>query len=91
MISQEQYWKRVWNEVQPKLHAWSSSAHNEGRQYSSRVNKLDAELLDEEILQTLQDPLSKALRLINVRGYPQIYSTILNSQLAERPWFKGGT
>ena len=66
MTSQNQHWQRVWNEVQPKLYAWTSTSHNEGEQYSSRVSKLDAELLDEEITQTLQDPLLKAVRLINV-------------------------
>lgn len=67
MTSQDQYWQRVWNESQLKLYAWTNTSHNEGDQYSSRVSKLDAELLDEEIIQTLQDPLSKAVRLINVR------------------------
>lgn len=33
----------------------------------TRVGKLDAELLDQELVQVLQDPLAKALSLANVR------------------------
>lgn len=80
MTSQDQYWQRVWRESQPKLYAWTNTSHNEDEQYSSRVSKLDAELLDEEIIQTLQDPLSKAVRLINVcprfRNNIRVISTI---------------
>ena len=32
----------------------------------TRVGKLDAELLDQELVQMLQEPLHKALSLINV-------------------------
>lgn len=36
----------------------------------TRVGKLDAELLDQELVQVLQEPLHKALNLINVRIRP---------------------
>ena len=43
----------------------------------TRVGKLDAELLDQELVQVLQEPLNKALNLINVRIY--LHSMTRNS------------
>ena len=60
-------WQRIWNEAQPTL---EEIRHNVGSDTSpriTRVGKLDAELLDQELVQVLQEPLAKALGLINVR------------------------
>lgn len=38
-----------------------------------RVGKLDAELLDQELVQVLQEPLMKALNLISVGQFQGLY------------------
>ena len=63
-------WERVWEEVKPKLGAIHNSQNSEEQVESRviRVGQLDAELLDQQLVQLLQDPLSKALSLVNVRS-----------------------
>ena len=61
-------WNRIWEQSQPALH----SIHNSLNQQPSptprvtRIGKLDAELLDQELVQVLQDPLNKTIGLISV-------------------------
>ncbi|KAI0347523.1 hypothetical protein BDW22DRAFT_1387859 [Trametopsis cervina] len=60
-------WQRLWNEAQPRLgyirESLSSRAPPPPR--ITRVGKLDAELLDQELVNVLQEPVSKALSLVN--------------------------
>ena len=62
-------WHQVWAEAQPRLGLIQESL-NTGTTPSERivrVGQLDAELLDQELVQLLQEPVGKALNLINVR------------------------
>lgn len=62
-------WQRVWDESQARLSSIRESLTQEATPTPrvTRVGKLDAELLDQELVQVLQDPLAKALALVNVR------------------------
>ena len=73
-------WHQVWEEAQPRLGLIQESL-NTGTTPSERiirVGQLDAELLDQELVQLLQEPVGKALNLINVRpsecSYLEAYS-----------------
>lgn len=62
------YWQQAWDEAEPRLQEWAGLWRNttvDNRVL--RVGQLDAELLDEDLVQTLNEPLSKALNLLNVR------------------------
>ncbi|KAF8238819.1 peroxisomal biogenesis factor 2 [Tricholoma matsutake] len=60
-------WEEAWNRAQPRL----SSIRNALNPHDSpdlriiRVGQLDSELLDQELVQLLQEPLNSALSLIN--------------------------
>ena len=61
-------WQKIWNEARPTL---EEIRHSVGDGVPpapriTRVGKLDAELLDQELVQVLQEPLAKALNLISV-------------------------
>jgi peroxin-2 len=62
-------WEEAWNRAQPRL----SSIRNRLNPHDSpdprimRVGQLDSELLDQELVQLLKEPLNSALSLINVR------------------------
>ena len=59
-------WQQAWNEAEPRIQDWACTWSSSGVEPRVlRVNQLDAELLDEELLQVLQEPLAKALGLIN--------------------------
>ena len=60
-------WQRIWDESQARLSSIRESLHDGPMPTSrvTRVGKLDAELLDQELVQVLQDPLAKALALLN--------------------------
>ena len=66
-LSMSTRWQQAWDDAEPRLEGWI-------RRWDTpnmiprvlRVNQLDAELLDEELVQTLKEPLAKALGLINV-------------------------
>ena len=61
-------WQEAWDLAQPRLQAIRQSLptfpHPSPRVL--RVGQLDAELLDQELLQILTDPLTKAIGLIQV-------------------------
>lgn len=61
-------WQQLWEAAQPRLQSIQSSlsANTLPPAGIFRVGQLDAELLDQELVQLLQEPLSKALGLINV-------------------------
>jgi peroxin-2 len=64
----QQAWEQAWNNAQPALSSiqdsLSSSTSPDPR--IIRVGQLDSELLDQELVQLLQDPLNKTLALVNV-------------------------
>lgn len=61
-------WEQAWNNAQPALSSiratLSSSTSPDPR--IIRVGQLDSELLDQELVLLLQEPLHKALSLVNV-------------------------
>jgi peroxin-2 len=61
-------WQQAWDLAQPRLQAIRQSLptfpHVTPRVL--RVGQLDAELLDQELLQILTDPLAKAIGLVQV-------------------------
>ena len=69
-------WQRVWDESQSRLSVIRQSLNQEEpfSTHVTRVGKLDAELLDQELVQVLQDPLQKALSLVNVRENIQSFT-----------------
>ena len=62
------HWQRLWEEAQPRLGNIRQSLTDQTPPAPriSRVGKLDAELLDQELVTVLQEPVGKALSLINV-------------------------
>ena len=58
----------AWNRAQPKLAQIQASLAKGklGNPRIIRVGQLDSELLDQELLQLLQEPINKALSLISV-------------------------
>ncbi|KAF8076535.1 peroxisomal biogenesis factor 2 [Lyophyllum atratum] len=60
-------WEEAWNRAQPKLSAIRDTLNtrNSPDPRVIRVGQLDSELLDQELAQVLQEPLNKALHLIN--------------------------
>lgn len=65
----QDFWQQAWEEAQPRLDSIRSSlvALPSIRQQSLRIGQLDAELLDQELLQILKEPVNKALGLVSVR------------------------
>lgn len=63
-------WRQAWDAAQPSLSTIRDSPPTENKLTSRvmRVGKLDSELLDQELLQLLQDPLTKALSTVSVRA-----------------------
>ena len=61
-------WHQAWEKAQPQLQRIRESlaASPNPSPRTIRVGQLDAELLDQELVQLLKDPLVKALSLINV-------------------------
>lgn len=58
----------VWSSALPQLEEARLIASTEGpiRPRIIRVGQLDAELLDKELAQVIQEPINKALSLVNV-------------------------
>ena len=64
-------WEKAWEEAQPRLQEWNANGpSSRSKARVLRVNQLDAELLDEELVQLLQEPLAKAVSLVNVGRRP---------------------
>ena len=63
-------WHHLWDEAQPRLHSIQQSftAQSSPNPKVIRVGQIDAELLDQELVQLLQEPLTKALSIVNVRS-----------------------
>ncbi|KAG6833895.1 hypothetical protein H0H87_007906 [Tephrocybe sp. NHM501043] len=66
-MSNSSPWEEAWNSAQPRLSAirdaFNTSTSPDPRVI--RVGQLDSELLDQELVQVLQEPLNKALSLVN--------------------------
>lgn len=62
-------WQKAWDNAQPQLSKIAESICLEQAPSSRiiRVGQLDAELLDQELVQLLQEPLTNALSLVKVR------------------------
>ena len=81
--------ENTWNAVEPRLKNIQSTFLSDGRFRSPhvvRVTQLDAELLDQELLQLLLEPIRGALALINVCCHLVYYimTLIENSPPSER-------
>lgn len=61
-------WEEAWNAAQPRLSAVRDALDTTASQSPRviRIGKLDSELLDQELVQVLQEPIHKALSVINV-------------------------
>ena len=62
-------WQTAWHNARPdisRIHADIASAPPPHPRIT-RVGKVDAELLDAELVQLLKEPLTKALSLVDVR------------------------
>ncbi|KAG6821588.1 hypothetical protein H0H93_000097 [Arthromyces matolae] len=59
-------WQDAWNAAQPRISAIRNVLDADpSKPRTIRVGKLDAELLDQELVQLLQEPIQKALSSIN--------------------------
>jgi peroxin-2 len=61
--------ENAWEAAKPRLAAITSSLDlsTSAEQRIIRVGQIDAELLDQELAQILQEPIAKALSLVDVR------------------------
>ena len=68
MFAMQQAWEQAWNNAQPALSSIqdSLSLSTSPDPRIIRVGQLDSELLDQELVQLLQDPLNRTLALVNV-------------------------
>jgi peroxin-2 len=66
----QQVWEQAWNNAQPALSSIRDSIllSSTPDRRIIRVGQLDSELLDQELVLLLQEPLNNALALVNVRG-----------------------
>jgi peroxin-2 len=71
LMTRHEPWQDVWERTEPQLRSASTSMPSTSSVKTRvlRVGQLDAELLDKELLNLLLDPLSKSLRIVNVREY----------------------
>lgn len=60
--------QQAWDDAQPRLHSIRESIRSLTTPHARilRVGQLDAELLDQELVHLLQDPLNKALASVHV-------------------------
>ena len=65
-------WQQAWDSAQPRLQAIRQSLPDFPLVAPRvlRVGQLDAELLDQELLQILTDPLAKGIGLVQVCNWP---------------------
>ena len=65
-----EFWQRSWVAAQSRLEEWDKSLENFLGPSSRvlRVAQWDAELLDEDLVQLLKEPVVRALALLDVRN-----------------------
>jgi peroxin-2 len=66
--SWQEVWQQAYSSAQPALSSMRDTLGSTTSPYSRimRVGQLDAELLDQELVHLLCEPLQKALNLVNV-------------------------
>ena len=70
-------WEDAWERALPRISSLRTSlATNPIVSRVTRVSKLDSELLDQELVQLLEEPLKKAFALINVSAALKIKENI---------------
>lgn len=64
------FWQQAWLDAQPRLTSIRESIASwpDAAPRILRVGQLDAELLDQELIGVLKEPVNKALGQIKVRG-----------------------
>ena len=67
-------WEEIWERSQSSLEAIRNSVSTLASPTPRvlRVSQLDAESLDAELVQLLQEPITKALSVVNVRPEPSL-------------------
>jgi peroxin-2 len=62
-------WQHAWDTAQPRIQHLRESLNAQTATSSRvlRVGQLDAELLDQELVQILKEPIAKSLSLVHVR------------------------
>ena len=70
-MSTTESWEEIWERSQSSLEAIRNSLSTlpSPTPRVLRVSQLDAESLDTELVQLLQEPIAKALSVVNVRLY----------------------
>ena len=65
------FWQQAWDLAEPRLTTIRTALEGTARGPETRnlrVGQLDSELLDQELLQLLREPIYKSLDIINVRS-----------------------
>lgn len=64
-------WQEAWNAAQPRISSIRASYRSDDAPASRplRVNQLDSELLDQQLVHLLCEPLQKAVGAVNVRTF----------------------
>lgn len=65
------FWQQAWDLAEPRLTTIRTSLEGTARGPEARnlrVGQLDSELLDQELLQLLREPIYKSLDILNVRS-----------------------
>jgi len=76
------FWQQAWDAAAPRLTAIRTTLEGTARgpeARNPRVGQLDSELLDQELLQLLREPINKSLNIIDVR-----FMRSWHRQLAQR-------
>ena len=80
----QQAWEQAWNNAQPALSSIrdSLSLSTSPNARILRVGQVDSELLDQELVLLLQEPLNKALALVNVRvQWPKLLHVLIDDSV----------
>jgi len=75
------FWQQAWDLAEPRLTTIRTALEGTARgpeARNPRVGQLDSELLDQELLQLLREPIYKSLDILNVRS--------IVSRMRKRMW-----
>ena len=70
-MAQLAFWQQAWDAAEPRLTTIRTTLESGVRGPEARnlrVGQLDSELLDQELLQLLREPIYKSLDILNVRS-----------------------